>query len=171
MFVFTETRRSWVVWSARQPAVSSCITSAPWRLAPSSSPLSNCHASSSCTSTPSKCWWEWQQNRTEINTWHIELFHKSEVCLPKLYHSSLKFKLDSSPPSATSVNWVCIGSGNGLSPIWHQAIIWTSTGLLSIGPSGTNFSEILTKIQKFSFTKMHLTILWKGGHFVQGEMS
>ena len=57
---------------------------------------------------------------------------------------------------------ICIsGSGqhasdNGLSPIRHQAIIWTNAGLLSIGPLGTNFSEILIKIQNFSFTKMHV---------------
>ena len=36
-----------------------------------------------------------------------------------------------------------IGSDNGLSPIRRQAIIWTSSGLLSIGHFGTNFSEIL----------------------------
>ena len=29
---------------------------------------------------------------------------------------------------------------------------------MSIGPLGTNFSEILSKIQNFSFTKMHLKI-------------
>ena len=29
------------------------------------------------------------------------------------------------------------GSGNGLLPIWHQAIAWTSTDLLWIGPLGT----------------------------------
>ena len=26
---------------------------------------------------------------------------------------------------------------------WHQAIIWTSAGLLLIGPLGTNFDDIL----------------------------
>ena len=51
---------------------------------------------------------------------------------------------------------VSIGSDNGLSPIRHQAIIWFSAELLSNGPLGTNFSEILIKIQNFSFTKMHL---------------
>ena len=50
-------------------------------------------------------------------------------------------------------------SDNGLSPVWHQAIIWSNGGLLSIGSLATNFSEILTKIQNFSFTKMHLKIL------------
>ena len=33
-----------------------------------------------------------------------------------------------------------------------------NAGLLSIVPLGTNFSLILFKIQKFSFTKMHLNI-------------
>ena len=54
------------------------------------------------------------------------------------------------------MNWVSIGSDNGLLPIRRQAIILTNTGLLSIGLLETNFSEILIKIQNFSFTKMHL---------------
>ena len=49
-----------------------------------------------------------------------------------------------------------IGSDNGLSPEWRQAIIWTNAGILLIGPLGTNFSEILIKIQTFSLKKMHL---------------
>ena len=36
-----------------------------------------------------------------------------------------------------------IGSDNGLSPIPHQAIIWTNAVLLSIRQYGTTFSEIL----------------------------
>ena len=51
-----------------------------------------------------------------------------------------------------------IGSDNGLSPGRRQAIIWTSAGILLIGPLGTNFSEILIGIQTFSFSKMHLKI-------------
>ena len=53
-------------------------------------------------------------------------------------------------------NLTFIGSDNGLSPGRRQAIIWTSAGILLIGPLGTNFSEILIGIQTFSFTKMHL---------------
>ena len=49
-----------------------------------------------------------------------------------------------------------IGSDNGLSPGRRQAIIWTSAGILLIGPLGTNFSENLIEIHIFSFTKMHL---------------
>ena len=56
-----------------------------------------------------------------------------------------------------SVNWVSISSGNGLSPVRHQASTWTNAGLLSIILLGTNFSEILIRIL-FSFKKMHLKL-------------
>ena len=36
-----------------------------------------------------------------------------------------------------------IGSDNGLLPDRRQAIIWNNAGILSIGPLGTNLSEIL----------------------------
>ena len=49
-----------------------------------------------------------------------------------------------------------IGSDNGLSPGRRQAIIWTNAGMLLIWPLGTNFIEILIRIQTFSFKKMHL---------------
>ena len=68
---------------------------------------------------------------------------------------------NSSPPKCSiyaTVSWVSIGSDNGFSPVRRQAIIWTNAGLLSIGPLGTNFSEILIKIQNFPITKMHLEI-------------
>ena len=39
-----------------------------------------------------------------------------------------------------------------------QAIIWTSAGILLIGPLGTNFSEFLIEIHTFLFKKMHLKI-------------
>ena len=51
-----------------------------------------------------------------------------------------------------------IGSDNGLSPARRQAIISTNAEILLIGPSGTNFSEILIEIHTFPFTKMHLNI-------------
>ena len=37
-------------------------------------------------------------------------------------------------------------------------IVWTSAGLLPIGLLGTTFSEILIKLQNFSFTRINLTI-------------
>ena len=53
-------------------------------------------------------------------------------------------------------NITIIGSDNGLLPGQRQAIIWTNAGILSIGPLGPNFSEILSEIYVFSFKKMHL---------------
>ena len=53
---------------------------------------------------------------------------------------------------------ISIGSDNGLCPSRRQATIWTSAGILSIGPLGTNFSEIWIKVNTFSFKKMHLKI-------------
>ena len=41
-------------------------------------------------------------------------------------------------------------------PLWHQAINWKNADLL-IGPSGTNFKEILIKNEMFSLKKLHLT--------------
>ena len=54
------------------------------------------------------------------------------------------------------MNWVSTGSGNGLLPVWRQAITWTNAGVWSIGVLGTNFSEIWIWILSFSLKKMHL---------------
>ena len=51
-----------------------------------------------------------------------------------------------------------IGSDNGLSPGRCQAIIRTNAGILLIRPLGTNFSEFLVEILKFSFKKMRLKV-------------
>ena len=51
-----------------------------------------------------------------------------------------------------------IGSDNGLSPDWCQAIIWNNAGILLIGPLGKIFSENLIEILTFSFTKMRLKV-------------
>ena len=57
-----------------------------------------------------------------------------------------------------SLNLSITGSANGLSPDRHQDIIWTNAGILLIGRRGTNFNEILIKIQQFSLTKMALNM-------------
>ena len=62
-------------------------------------------------------------------------------------------------PQYGSVSWFSIGSGNGLSPAWHQAITWTNVVALSIRLLGTNFSEILIRILWFSLTNMYLKSL------------
>ena len=70
-----------------------------------------------------------------------------------------------------SVNWVSIGSDNGLSPLRCKDSIWTNAGLLLIWPLGTIINEILIKMQNFSFTKMYLKMSSaKGGHFVSASM-
>ena len=51
-----------------------------------------------------------------------------------------------------------IGSDNGLLPDRRQAIIWTIAGILLIGLSGINFSEILIEIPTFSFKKVNLKV-------------
>ena len=60
------------------------------------------------------------------------------------------------------VNWVNIGSDNGMSPGRRHAIIRTDSGILWIGPLGTNLSEML--IEK-SYILIHETafenFVWK----------
>ena len=66
---------------------------------------------------------------------------------------------------------IIIGSDNGLSPVRHQAIIWTNAGILLIGPLATSSSEILIKIHIFSFKKKHLNMSFdNGSHFVSASM-
>ena len=48
-----------------------------------------------------------------------------------------------------------IGSDNGLAPGRRQAIIWTNTGILLIGPLGTQPSDILVEIFIFLLKKIH----------------
>ena len=43
------------------------------------------------------------------------------------------------------VNYVSIGSGNGVWPVRRQAITWTNVALLSIRPLDTKFSDIWNK--------------------------
>ena len=75
------------------------------------------------------------------------------------------------------VTHICVGkstiiaSDNGLAPDRRQAIIWTNTGILLIGPLETYFSEILIGIQNFSFMKMHLKCRLRNVvHFVSASL-
>ena len=54
-----------------------------------------------------------------------------------------------------------IGSDNGLSPGWCQAIIWKYAGIMLIWPSKTNFNEMLFRIHAFSSKKMLYTKKWQ----------
>ena len=65
-----------------------------------------------------------------------------------------------------------IGSDNVLLLGQHQAIIWTNAGILLIRNSGTNFSEILSENDTFSFKKIYLKCRPENGsHFVSASMS
>ena len=61
-----------------------------------------------------------------------------------------------------------IGSGNGSSPVWRQAITGTNGELFPFGPSETNFSEIRIKIVNFSFKKMHVKMSSAKSPFCSG---
>ena len=66
-----------------------------------------------------------------------------------------------------SVNCVVIDSGNGLSPVRHEAITCTSAELVSFGHMGIKFSQILIEIQIFWFQKCNWKCrLQNGVHFV-----
>ena len=84
---------------------------------------------------------------------HCTNFHSIHVDTPTNFsriYSGLLINLPKCRIYA-SVNWVIIGSGNGLSPARDQAIAWTNAGLLSIELPGTNFYEIQIGILPFSF--------------------
>ena len=71
--------------------------------------------------------------------------------------SSTCTRLNSLRPSDVYMRQLTIiGSDKGLSPSQLQATIWTNTGILLIGPLGTNFKEMLIEIRAFPSKKMHL---------------
>ena len=49
-----------------------------------------------------------------------------------------------------------ICSGDGASPVWHQAITLANAAMLFVGPLGINFCEICIKIHQFSVYKTNL---------------
>ena len=59
------------------------------------------------------------------------------------------------------MNYGNIVSDNGLSPGRCHAIIWTNDGLLLIGTTGTNFSEIVIGVATFRSKNVFETIVWK----------
>ena len=84
---------------------------------------------------------------------------KSQVtCVPNWVTGSIRLTHQGPVMHICISKLTIIGSDNCLSPDQRQAIIWTNAGLLLIGPSGTNFSEILIEILTFSFKKMHLKV-------------
>ena len=122
------------------------------------------------------CWHHSPEHLHPLWTWLLlprQLYHLHEYTLPHRWGKQAGLQPDvyypwfMSPHISGLTHWgrvthICVGkliilgSDNGLSPGRRQAIIWTNAGILLIGPLGTNFSEILIRIQTFSFKKMHL---------------
>ena len=91
--------------------------------------------------------WKWLKNKhAGLNTWHLQVgklvngYHQ--------FHDSLHGVSTKSWPEPEIAAYSCIyglgmslqccllmniGAGNGLSPVWHQAIAWTGIDLLRIG--------------------------------------
>ena len=99
-------------------------------------------------------WWQFHQNDIFVSVWYRMILTNwgrvTHICVCKL---------------------IVTGSDSGLSPGQRQAIIWTNAGILLIVSSGTKFSEILIKILRFPFQKMHLKCRLRNGHrFVSALM-
>ena len=68
-----------------------------------------------------------------------------------------------------SLNWFFRGSGNGLSPVWYQAI--SNDDLLSIGYLGTYSNKISFAIQIVTFKKcISICHLQNDGHYVEASI-
>ena len=99
----------------------------------------------------SKQWWSWWFETPSFLSWR----HCNG---PNSYSVRAQFCLT----HWDRVTYICvsnliiIGSDNGLSPGRRQAIIWTNTGLVFIGPLRNKFQSILIEIHTFSFKKIHL---------------
>ena len=79
-----------------------------------------------------------------------------------IFHLTLKIQPMLKWPGLSLVT-----ENNGLSPVWHQAIIWTNTDSTVNWTPGTKFSEIVIKIWTFSFKDMQFKCrLQKIRHFV-----
>ena len=66
-----------------------------------------------------------------------------------------------------AVNWVSIGSGNGLPPVRRQVEAYCL-----LDPSKENSVKFESKYKIFHSRKcIRMCRLWNGGHFVQGDMS
>ena len=73
--------------------------------------------------------------------------------------------------SFMSVNWVIIGSGNGLPLVRWQAITSTNAALLSIRPQQTYFKENIFENQKFPIMKIDMKCCLHNGHHVINNVS
>ena len=103
-------------------------------------------------------WWtmmvtmvpDWNPRTKE---WVTRIIHILKIVLAIVFSCPLYFKQKEWLTHWGRETHICVGkltiiaSDNDLSPGRRQAIIWTNAGVLLIGPLGTNFNEILIKIQ------------------------
>ena len=127
----------------------------------------------------SSLWWivscKWKINLvpvrflaiTSLQTMHMPQQHSCYAMYKHLSDLCVKLLMTASY-CITHWGWVkhifvskltIVGSNNGLSPGRRQAIIWTNVGMLSIGPLGINFSEILIGI--FIEENAFEIVVWK----------
>ena len=110
--------------------------------------------------------------------WSLALNHKYGWRFHEVWVNGISYPAADDPQALTHwgrmmhiciIKLTIIGSYNGLSPGWRQAIIWANDGILLVGTLGTNFGEILSEIHTFSFKKMHLNMSSaKKRHFCLG---
>ena len=107
--------------------------------------------------------WKTIQQTLNYNNWY-KMVHMKSLKMDNVFNRTMILTHSGQVTHKCIGNVTIIGSDNGLSPVQCQAIIWTNAGILLIGPSGTNFSEILIKINTFSFKKMRLkgsSVKWR----------
>ena len=99
---------------------------------------------------------------------HKELVGISGFVSLFIWHSDTEnTRLSTDACASHCVNLVIVGADNGLSPVWHQAIIWTNAGSSAIGLLRTNSVKFASKYKYFPLR----TFAWKyrlqsGGHFL-----
>ena len=92
--------------------------------------------------------WSWQDQATSnTGSPYVYVLRNNKISCTKPIEAKWRIY--------AQVNKGIIDSDNGLSPGRRQAIIWTNTGLLSIAPFGTNFSDILIETHTFSIKKIN----------------
>ena len=114
-----------------------------------------------------------QMQRMTLVCWWYQYRLKNELCIDvtsghlwhHLWHRCLVWEADWHRDDSRYLTYwgrvthICVSkltticSDNDLSPGRRQAIIWTSFKILLIGPTATNFSEILIKILTLTFKK------------------
>ena len=116
--------------------------------------------------------WQYEQSLLNIFKW----FDEGDLYIDAIYVFQLTTKTvvflvsvisHNFPTCVLRVTHICIsrltiiGSGSGLSPERHQAIIWMNAGILLIGPWATKLTEILIEIQIFLLEKCIEFVVWE----------